>query len=77
MLNLKSSNKMKRSVEQTTKPIATTNVHHKKPIGNNFHEVIAENAGASSCDVVAVNAIGELHRRRIPKMLTKKLERIV
>jgi hypothetical protein len=46
-------------------------------IGDDFCELVAENASAPIRDKAAVDVIDEPHRRRIPKMLTKKLERIV
>jgi len=64
--------------DQMRKPAITT-PHVQRPgvCGEQPRQMIAQHANPPSMDVPPVETVDQTHLRRIPKMLTKKLDRMV
>jgi hypothetical protein len=63
--------------ETSQQSIPTANVQHGEAVGYDFSQVAAQNSSPAVVDVLVVYLFSEIHRRRIPRILTKKLESAV
>lgn len=60
--------------EQT---IAATHVQHARTQWNEISEVVAQDPYTPGMNALIMDSLGKFHFRRIPKILTKKLDRMV
>lgn len=61
---------------QDERPIPAADIEDRTPAWEKMFEVFTQNGDSSSAEVGGVNPLRDIHRRPIPSMLTKKLERI-